>query len=198
MSVREKGRKKIQQETSTQYKVTDPIFMADLEHIHLRQGRSYPSKPPPLSTKTWEEVRREKEERILRARREGALSTEETQEINKEIAEKATEMELRKQKYAQYQRTKQTADYKVPKTDPIPVPDLTNLNKRKKVSHPQHYQILMCPNMKRYQDMVINGNLVCGQQVPHQDCQTKGTKKRRLSQKFHREILLPSKIICLQ
>ena len=44
--------------------------MADLEYIHLRKGRSYPSKPPPLSTKTLEEVRREKEERILKARRE--------------------------------------------------------------------------------------------------------------------------------
>ena len=51
MSVREKGRKKIKQETSTQYKVTDPISMADLEHIHLRKGRSYPSNPPPLSNK---------------------------------------------------------------------------------------------------------------------------------------------------
>ena len=69
MSVREKGRKKTKQETSTQYKVTDPISMADLEHIHLRKGRSYPSKPQPMSTKTWEEVRREKEERILKARR---------------------------------------------------------------------------------------------------------------------------------
>ena len=122
MSVREKGRKKIKQETSTQYKVTDPISMADLEHIHLRKGRSYPSKPPPMSTKTWEEVRREKEERILKARRERALSTplettstdamdmEEAQVISKEIAEKAAERELKKQKYAQYQRTKQTAN----------------------------------------------------------------------------------------
>ena len=137
MSVREKGRKKIKQETSTQYKVTYPISMAYLEHIHLRKGRSYPSKPPPLSTKSWEEVRREKEERILKARRERALSTplettstdamdtEEAEEISKEIVEKAAEKELRKQKYAQYQRTKQTADCKVPKTDPIPVPDLT-------------------------------------------------------------------------
>ena len=137
MSVREKGRKKIKQETSTQYKVTDPISMTDLEHIHLRKGRSYPSNPPPLSTKAWEEVRREKEERILKARRERALSTplettstdamdtEEAQEISKEIAEKAAEREIRKQKYAQYQRTKQTADYKVLKTDLIPVPDLT-------------------------------------------------------------------------
>ena len=100
MSVREKGRKKTKQETSTQYKVTDPISMADLEHVHLRKGRLYPSKPPPLSTKTWEEVKREKEERILRARRERALSTplettstdamdtEEAQEISKEIVEK--------------------------------------------------------------------------------------------------------------
>ena len=32
MSVREKGRKKIKQETSTQYKITDLISMADLEH----------------------------------------------------------------------------------------------------------------------------------------------------------------------
>ena len=40
MSVREKGRKKIKQETSTQYKVTDPISMADLEHIYtLKKGK---------------------------------------------------------------------------------------------------------------------------------------------------------------
>ena len=143
MSVREKGRKKIKQETSTQYKVTDLISMADLEHIHLRKGRLYPSKPPPLSTKTWEEVIREKEERILKARRERALSTplettstyamntEDAQEISEEIAEKAAERELRKQNYAQYQRTKQTVDYKVPKTDPIPVPDLTKPKQKK-------------------------------------------------------------------
>ena len=53
------------------------------------------------------------------------MDTEEAQEIIKEIAEKASERELKKQKYAQYQRTKQTANYKVPKTDPIPVPDVT-------------------------------------------------------------------------
>ena len=174
MSVREKERKKIKQETSTQYKVTDPISMADLEHIHLRKGRSYPSKsppypskPPPLSTKTWEEVRREKEERILKARRERALSTplettstdamdtEEAQEISKEIAEKATERELRKKKYAQYQRTKQTADYKVPKTDPISVPDLTKPKQKKEgqppsalsnFDVPQYEEILGCGN----------------------------------------------------
>ena len=65
MSVREKGRKKIKQETSTQYKVTDPISMADLDYIHLRKGRSYPSKPPPLSMKTWEEVKRERKKEYL-------------------------------------------------------------------------------------------------------------------------------------
>ena len=118
MSVREKGRKKVKQETFTQYKVTDLISMVDLEHIHLRKGRSYSSKPPPLSTKSWKHIRREKEERILKAKRERALSTplettstdamdtEEVQEISKEIAEKTAERELRKQKYAQYQRTK--------------------------------------------------------------------------------------------
>ena len=148
MSVWEKGRKKTKQETSTQYKVTDLISMADLEHIHLRKGRLYPSKPPPMGTKTWEQVRREKEERILKARRERALSIplettstdamdmEEAQEIGKEIAEKAAKRELRKQKYVQYQKTKQTADYKVPKTNPIPVPDLTKPRQKKEGQPP--------------------------------------------------------------
>ena len=104
------------------------------------------------------------------------MDTEEAQEISKEIVEKATERELRKQKYAHYQRTKQTSDYKVPRADPIPVPDLTKPKQKKRVSHPQHYQILMCLNTKRYQDTVINGNLVCGQQVLHQDCQIKRAK----------------------
>ena len=122
--------------------------MADLEHIHLRKGRSYPSNPPPQSTKTLEEVRREKEERILKARRERAYSTpldttstdamdkEEAQEISKEIAEKATERELRKQKYTQYQRTKQTLNYKIPRADPIPVPDLTKPKQKKEGQPP--------------------------------------------------------------
>ena len=59
------------------------------------------------------------------------MDTEEAQEISKEIAEKATERELRKQKYVQYQKTKQTADYKVPRADPIPVPDLTKPKQKK-------------------------------------------------------------------
>ena len=136
MLSREKGRKKTKQETSTQYKVTDPISMVDLENIHLTKGKLYPSKPPPQSLKTWEEVRREKEERILKARRERALSTplettstnamdtEEAQEIGREIAEKAAEREPKNQKYAQYQKMKQVLDYKVPRAASIPVPDL--------------------------------------------------------------------------
>ena len=59
------------------------------------------------------------------------MDTEEAQEISKEIVEKAAERELKKQKYAKYQRTKQTADYKVPKTDPIPVPDWTKPKQKK-------------------------------------------------------------------
>ena len=140
MSNREKGRKKTKQETSTQYKVTDPISMADLENIHLRKGK-YPSKPPTQSLKTWEEVRREKKKRILKFPSEttstDAMDTEEAQEISREIAdtEKAAERELRKQKYAQYQKMKQMSDYKVPRADTIPVPDL-NKPKQKKEGQP--------------------------------------------------------------
>ena len=46
MATREKGRKKTKpeapQEASQQFKVTDPISMADLENIHMRRGK-YPS-----------------------------------------------------------------------------------------------------------------------------------------------------------
>ena len=57
-----------------------------------------------------------KRHRILKARRERALTTplemtstdamdtEEAQEISREIAEKAAERELKKQKYAQHQK----------------------------------------------------------------------------------------------
>ena len=55
MATREKGRKKTKQEApqeaSQQFKVTDPISMADLENKHTRRGK-YPSCPPPsLRTK---------------------------------------------------------------------------------------------------------------------------------------------------
>ena len=68
MATREKGRRKtkqeVPQEASPQYKVMDPISMADLENIHTRRGK-YPSRPPLFGPKTWELARKEKEERVL-------------------------------------------------------------------------------------------------------------------------------------
>ena len=149
MAMREKGRKKTKQEApqeaSQQYKVTDPISMADLEHMHTRRGK-YHSRPPPFGPKTWELARKEKEEKVLKERRERPLSTplgttstdamdtEEAQEFSKEIAEKVIERELKKQKYEQYQQAKQTSNYQVPKSITIPVPDLNK--PREKASRP--------------------------------------------------------------
>ena len=150
MATREKGRKRTKQEApqeaSQQYKVTDPISMADLEHMHTRRGK-YPSRPPPFGPKTWELARREKEEKVLKERRERPLSTplgttstdamdtEEAQKFSKEIAEKVIEKELKKQKYEQYKQVKQTSNYQVPKSITIPVPDL-NKPRQEKVSRP--------------------------------------------------------------
>ena len=149
MATREKGRKKTKQEApqdaSQQYKVTDPISMADLEHMHTRRGK-YPSQPPPFGPKTWELAQKEKEEKVLKERRERPLSTplgttstdamdtEEAQKFSKEIAEKVIERELKKQKYEQYQQAKQTSNYQVPKSITIPVPDLNK--PREKASRP--------------------------------------------------------------
>ena len=103
-----------------------------------------------------------KEERILKARRERALSTplettstdamdmEEAQEISREIAEKAAERELRKQKYAQYKKMKQMSDYRVPRADPIPVPDL-NKPKQKKEGWPP--SLLSNFDVPQYEDI---------------------------------------------
>ena len=148
MATREKGRKKTKQEApqeaSQQFTVTDPISMADLENIHTRRGK-YPSCPPPFRPKTWELVQREKEERVLKERRERPLSTplgttstdamdtEEAQEFNKEIA--VVERELKKQKYEQYQQATQISKYQVPKSITIPVPDL-NKPRQEKASRP--------------------------------------------------------------
>ena len=139
MATRERGRRKTKQEApqeaSQQFTVTDPISMADLENIHTRRGK-YPSRPPPFGPKTWELTRKEKEERVLKERRERPLSTplgttstdamdtEEAQEFSKEIAEAVIEKELKKQKYEQYQQAKQTSKYQVPRSITIPVPDL--------------------------------------------------------------------------
>ena len=150
MATREKGRKKTKQEApqeaSQQFRITDPISMADLENIHTRRGK-YPSQPPPFGPKTWEMARKEKEEKVLKERRERPLSTplettstdamdtEEAQEFSKEIVEKAIERELKKQKYEQYQQVKQTSNYQVPKSITIPVPDL-NRPRPEKASRP--------------------------------------------------------------
>ena len=83
------------------------------------------------------------------------MDTEEAQEISKEIAEKAAERELKKQKYAQYQRTKQTTDYKVPKTDPIPVPDLTKPKQKKEGRPPSALSKFDVP---QYKEISGNGN----------------------------------------
>ena len=149
MATREKGRRKtkqeVPQEASQQYKVMDPISMADLENIHTRRGK-YPSRPPPFGPKTWELAQKEKEERVLKQRERplstplgttstDAMDTEEAQEFSKEIAEKVIEKELKKQKYEQYQQAKQTSNYQVPKSITIPVPDLNKL-RQEKVSRP--------------------------------------------------------------
>ena len=146
MATREKGRRKTKQEApqeaSQQFTVTDPISMADLENIHTRRGK-YPSHPPPFGPKTWELARKEKEEKVLKERRERPLSTplgttstdamdtEEAQEFSKEIAEAVIEKELKKQKYEQYQQVKQTSKYQVPKSITIPVPDLSKPRQEK-------------------------------------------------------------------
>ena len=88
-------------------------------------------------------AQKEKEEKVLRERRERPLSTplgttstdamdtEETQEFSKEIAEKVTERELKKQKYEQYQQVKQTSNYQAPNSITIPVPDLSKPRQEK-------------------------------------------------------------------
>ncbi|MDA8042856.1 MAG: hypothetical protein MPJ22_10620, partial [Pirellulales bacterium] len=150
MATREKGRKKTKQEApqeaSQQFKVTDPISMADLENIHTRRGK-YPSRPPPSRPKTWELAQKEKEEKVLKERRERPLSTplgttstdamdtEEAQEFSKEIAEKVIEKELKRQKHEQYQQAKQVSNYQVPKSITIPVPDLSK-PRQEKASRP--------------------------------------------------------------
>ena len=60
-----------------------------------------------------------------------AMDTEEAQEFSKEIAEKAMERELTKQKYQQYQWVKQTSNYQVLKSITIPVPDLNRPRQEK-------------------------------------------------------------------
>ena len=73
MSTKRKGRKETIQEPPTQYRVIDPVSLADLENIHTRKGK-YPTVPPPFGQPNWEDVKREKEERLRKANRERSLS----------------------------------------------------------------------------------------------------------------------------
>ena len=59
---REEKKQEAPQEASQQFKVTDPISMADLENIHT-------SRPPPFRPKTWELAQKEKEEKVLKERK---------------------------------------------------------------------------------------------------------------------------------
>ena len=74
MSAKKRGKKEIKQELPTQYKVVDPISLADLENIHTRKGK-YSTRPPPFGQLTWEEAKREKEEKLKRLRKERSPST---------------------------------------------------------------------------------------------------------------------------
>ena len=80
-----------------------------------------------------------------------AMDTEEAQEFSKEIAEKAIERELKKQKYEQYQWVKQPANYQVPKSITIPVPDL-NKPRPEKESRPT--SVLSNFDVPLYEEMV--------------------------------------------
>ena len=166
MATREKGKKKTKPEAppeaSRQFKVTDRISMVDLENIHTRRGK-YPSRPPPFRPKTWEMTQKEKEDRVLKEKRERPLSTplgttstdamdtEEAQEFSREIAEKTIERELKKQKYEQYQRVKQPSNYQVIKSITIPVPDL-NKPRPEKESRPT--SVLSNFDVPLYEEMV--------------------------------------------
>ena len=115
MSAKRRGKKETKQESPTQFKVVDPISLADLENIHTRRGK-YPTKPPPFGQANWEEAKREKEEKLKKLRKERspstslettsteAMDTEEAQEFGREIVAKATEKELKRQEYAELQK----------------------------------------------------------------------------------------------
>ena len=148
MSTKRKGKKENRLESPTQYKVVDPIFLTDLEHMHTRRGK-YPTRPPPFGQPTWEEAKRKKGEKLKKSRKERspstplettsteAMDTEEAQEFGKEIVAKATQRELKKQEYIRYQqRRPQAVEYDFPKPGTIPVPQLEK-SREKKEARPQ-------------------------------------------------------------
>ena len=180
MSTKRKGRKETKQEPPTQYRVIDPVSLADLENIHTRKGK-YPTVPPPLGQPTWEDVKREKEERLRKAKRERSLSTplestspdamdtEQAQEFSKEIAAKAVEKELRKQRYAEYQlKRQQTTRHDLPRPGSIPVPQLEKPKEKKEPGHNLYCPILVNPIMKRHPHVSRDHLLGLGQsQLQH-------------------------------
>ena len=142
MSTKRKGKKETKQESPTQYKVVDPISLADLENIHTRKGK-YPTRPPPFGQLTWEEAKREKEEKLKKLRKERSPSTplettsteakdtEEAQEFGKEIVAKATERQLKRQEYTRYQqRRQQTVELISQSLEQSQFPNWKNLEKR--------------------------------------------------------------------
>ena len=74
MLTKRKGKKETKQESSNQYKVVDPVSLADLENIHTRKGK-YPTRPPPYGQMTWEEAKRDKEGKLKKLRKERSPST---------------------------------------------------------------------------------------------------------------------------
>ena len=57
MSTKRRGKKETKQEPPTQYRVIDPVSLADLENIHTRKGK-YPTKLPPLGKMSKEKRRK--------------------------------------------------------------------------------------------------------------------------------------------
>ena len=159
MPTKRRGKKETKQEPPTQYRVIDPVSLADLENIHTRKGK-YSTKPPPLGQASWEDAKREKEERLRKAKKERPLSTplettstdamdsEEAQELSREIAAKAAEKESRKQRYAQYQQKRQqTTGYDFPR--PVSVTPLEpNKEKESQGARPK----IPSSNVSAFQD----------------------------------------------
>ena len=209
MSTKSRGKKETKQEPPTQYRVIDPVFLADLENIHTRKGK-YPTIPPPLGQATWEDVKREKEEKLRKAKKErplitpleststAAMDTEEAQEFSREIAAKAAEKELRKQRYAEYQqKDNKPLDMIFPGEAQFQFPNWKNQKKRKSLGHNLCCPILTHPIMKRYPCIVKDHLPGQGQsQLPHWS-QIKKRNHREPGQRFLPVMYQPFKTIPL-
>ena len=79
------------------------------------------------------------------------MDTEEAQEFNKEIAAKAAERELRKQRYAEYEiKKQQTTKYDFPRPGSIPVPQL---EKPKENKEPRPQSVLSNFGTPNYEEI---------------------------------------------